>query len=64
MDALERGQHLTGERDPKSVLSNADVKAIRAELASGAQGRVLAMKFGVTESHISHIKTGRSRKHG
>ena len=63
-DALDRERHLVGERDPKARLSNDDVAAIRALLASGATGRYTAKLFGVTEGHISMIKSGKHRVHG
>lgn len=64
VDALDRGQHLVGERDPKAKLSNNDVAAIRTLLASGATGRYTARLFGVTEGHISMIKNWKHRVHG
>jgi hypothetical protein len=63
-DAMERGQHVLGERHYKAKLSNADVRAIRAKLAAGATGRSLARQFGVTESSISQIKSGNKRRYG
>lgn len=63
-DALDRGQHRCGERDPKAKLSNADVATIRADLASGLTGRSLARRFRVEESTISQIKLGRKRRYG
>lgn len=64
VDAVLRGQHRVGERDTKARLSNADVAVIRIALADGVTGRALAQRFNVDESHISHIKHGKSRKHG
>jgi hypothetical protein len=63
-DALDRGQHLVGERSPKAKLSNDDVSAIRTLLANGATGRYTAKLFGVTEGHISLIKNWKHRVHG
>lgn len=63
-DALERKQHLVGERDPKAKLSNSDITAIRTLLAGGATGRYVARLFKVTEGHISMIKSGKHRVHG
>lgn len=51
-----------GERVPTAVLSAADVAAIR--LAKGVvPQRELAQRFGVTQSNISHIQSGKSWKH-
>jgi hypothetical protein len=63
-DAIERGQHRCGERDPKAKLTNQNVIEIRDALARGETGRALARRFGVGESAISQIKTGKSRRHG
>lgn len=63
-DAIDRGQHLVGERDTKSKLSNNAVATILAALTVGVPGKYLADKFGVSASTISGIKTGRLRKHG
>ena len=63
-DALERGQHRCGERDPTAKLSNQNVIEIRDALARGETGRALARRFGVAESVISQIKTGKGRRHG
>lgn len=63
-DALERGQHLVGERDPKAKLSNADVAAMRVLLANGATGRYVAKLFSVSAGHVCMIKKGHNRKHG
>lgn len=62
-DAIERGQHKTGERHAKSKLSNNDVATIRAALSAGVTGRYLAKKFSVDETTISHIKSSKSWKH-
>lgn len=63
-DAIERGQHRCGERDPKAKLSNQNVVEIRDALARGETGKALARRFGVGESVISRIKTGKGRRHG
>ena len=63
-DAMERGQHVLGERHYKAKLSNADVVTIRAKLLTGETGRSVAREFGVNESWISKIKTGKKRRFG
>jgi hypothetical protein len=63
-DAMERGQHVLGERHYKAKLSNADVVTIRAKLLAGETGRSVARQFGVHESCISQIKSGKKRRYG
>jgi hypothetical protein len=63
-DAIERGQHATGERSVLAILSNDAVATIKAALAAGVPGRYLANQFGVSESAISKIKHGKKRRHG
>jgi len=63
-DALDRGRHRVGERDPKAKLSNLDVANIRVALAAGITGRSLARRYKVDETTISQIKTGQKRRHG
>lgn len=62
-DALDRGQHLTGERDPKCKLSKDAVLTIRIAANNGVPGAFLAKQFGISESHVSGIKHGANRKH-
>lgn len=63
-DALDRGRHLCGERDPKAKLSNNDVKEIRAALARGETGRSLSKRYRVDASWISQIKNRTGRRYG
>lgn len=49
-----------GEKNPQAKLSVDAVVAIRARLAQGEMGRAIARAFGVTESVVSEIKTGRA----
>ena len=63
-DALDRGRHLCGERDPKAKLSNKDVKEIRLALARGETGRSLSKRYRVDASWISQIKNRTGRRYG
>lgn len=50
-----------GERNGQARLSAGDVAEIRA---SGELGRILADRYGVAESQISRIRTGKRRANG
>lgn len=56
LDAIERGQHVTGERHKNAKLTAADVVTIRYALATGTTGRELAAKYKVDAKTISNIK--------
>lgn len=63
-DALERGQHVFGERHFACKLSFSDVTTIKAALSVGVTGRYLSKKFNVSEGIISSIKHGKKRRYG
>lgn len=50
-----------GEKNPNAKLTNAQVQEIKALLAQGEMGTVIARKFGVTSSCICRIKRGNRR---
>lgn len=54
-DTIRHGRHVM----PPSVLNEDQVKIIKLRLAHGAKQKTLAEQFGVTESLISQIKTGK-----
>lgn len=58
-DAMAKGRLATNDRHGQVRLSVEDVHAIRA---SGEPHHVLAERFDVTQSHISRIRSGRSRR--
>jgi hypothetical protein len=58
-----RSHHPTGEKNASAELTKDEVIAIKAELSSGATNVSLGIKYGVTHSAISKIKTGRTWGH-
>jgi hypothetical protein len=52
-----------GSRIAGAKLTEEDVACILSELASGARGRDLARRFGVTEAIISRIRSGKTWRH-
>ncbi len=62
-DTVRHGHTTQGERSGQAKLSNQDIYHIRARLASGEYQYVIAADFGVSQSRISSINTGKSWKH-
>lgn len=60
--AKGRDRHRSGERHGMARLRQADVDAIRVELATGRRLRAIAAQFGVSQTTISNIKTGKAWK--
>lgn len=58
-DMVERGRSAKGYRHSQAKLADADVAAIRARLAAGDTQSSIAIDYGVTQSAISGIKTGK-----
>lgn len=64
-DKIEKGRDKNrGEQHHNCKLSSSDVQQIRWLLDSGATGRQVAEKFGVSEGTISVIKNNLRRLHG
>jgi len=63
IDASERGQLPRGSRHHFSVLTEADIPAIRAQLRDGISETQIAADFGVGRSAINHIRRGKSWTH-
>lgn len=61
----QRGNGQRGEKKGKSKLSNSQVRKLKEMYASGkyTQG-TLAKRFGVHQSHICYIVSGKHRAHG
>lgn len=49
----------SGDENPNSKLSRADVEEIRERLADGEVQSSIASEFGVARSSVSHISTGK-----
>lgn len=60
-DRHRHGTTLAGEKNHASKASDAEVAEIRALLAAGKTGRSVADQFGLSESCISKIRTGKAR---
>ena len=57
------GAAQSGSLNHQAKLTEDDVRAIRQRLAAGERGRHLAAEFGVHESIVSEIKSGRRWRH-
>jgi predicted XRE-type DNA-binding protein len=55
-----RSLHLPGELGPNAKLTARDVAAIRSMIAAKIPQKRIAEKFGVKQSTISHINTGKT----
>lgn len=66
-DAVERNRftptRARGSNHPLSKLTEADIPIIRARLAAGETQTVIAADYGVAQSKISNVKTGKSWTH-
>lgn len=66
-DMIEKGRQrpgmVCGEDHGRSVLTDKDVISIRSRASLGERTSVLAKEFGVVDSAISSIKSGRKWKH-
>lgn len=62
-DAVVRNRIATGVRLPHCVLSDQDIRDIRAAHKKGTSQSHLSRQFGVTSGHVSQILSGKTRKH-
>ena len=62
-EALVLGHPWRGERNSQSKLDPAQVSEIRRMLEAGVKQRVVAIKFGVSQSAISLINIGKNWAH-
>lgn len=60
---IAHGRSNRGERQGRSVLTESNVRYIRAALARGARQRDLASAFGVAKATISSVHTRKSWAH-
>jgi hypothetical protein len=51
---------MSGENNPKAVLTQTQADEIRTELSKGVSGRSLAKKYNTTDTVISKIKLGKT----
>ncbi len=58
-DAVEHGRQPVGERHGRATLSDEQVAAVRA--AVGSQ-RAVAAVFGISATHVRHLRQGRYRR--
>lgn len=58
-DRNKRGRQASGQRHANAKLTDEMVASIRQRLANGEKGRHIAKDYGVTESTVSTIKTGK-----
>lgn len=62
-DMVRHGKSLLGQRHPLAKLSDDAVRTIAASTGTRGIGRTLAAQFGVSESLVSMIRSGRHRPH-
>lgn len=60
-DCVRRGRKARGERVSTHKVTDAEVLAIQAASREGAKARELALKYGVSKSHITRIVAGTRR---
>lgn len=58
VDMVKKDRHLSGERNGNSVLSEEEVRQIRACLKAGIVQSKIASMFGVSQITVSRINTG------
>ena len=64
-DKYNRGRNIPqdGSRNNYAVLNDDDVSLIKERLANGEKQKDIAMTYGVTQSQISNIATGKQWRH-
>jgi len=62
-DIVRLGQSTKGERNAMSKLSVTQVERIRKLCAAGIPQKQIAMSFGVSQSNVSMVNTGRTWNH-
>lgn len=62
-DMAKKGRSLIGSKNGQSALSEQDVFYIKNLLAAGATQRLIAKRFGVGVTTISHIALGHTWSH-
>lgn len=59
-DRARHGTATNGERHPQARIARRDAQIIRDLLARGEKQQKIADHFGITQSQVSHISTGKS----
>lgn len=62
-DRTDRGRNLVGDRHPRARLTAGDIPHIRAAVAAGRTQRGVAAEFGVAQSQIWSVCSGRTWAH-
>jgi len=62
-DMVRKGRNRRGSARPESRLTEAKVRCIRKKAAGGAKGKDLATEFGVAQSVISSVLSGKAWTH-
>lgn len=62
-DMVERDRQVRGSRSPHAKLTDADVGDVKSLSSAGVHQRVIAKKFGVSQSLVSMIVNGRVWRH-
>lgn len=58
-DRVERGRGAIGSKQAGAILNEQQVSVIKTLIRIGCTNREIASRYGVCESTVSHIKTGR-----
>jgi hypothetical protein len=62
-DSLRKGRKPHGESASFSILTEAQVRAIRTRRAAGEKGRALAAEYGVSGATICNVYRGKTWRH-
>lgn len=62
-DMTKKGRHRFGVKNGRAVLTEEDIPEVRRLLALGETQQAIAEKFGVTQTAISSVNTGRRWSH-
>jgi hypothetical protein len=62
-DKVEKGRQAKGQDLPQTVLTPADVRAIRRSLAAGQTQELIGLRYGVSRATIGQIKRGETWRH-
>ncbi len=58
-DCVAKRRHAFGERNGNALLTTDEAKQVRRLAQDGIAQRDIAERFGIGQSHVSHIKAGR-----